>query len=522
VTQGEPRQGGEVVVHLFSEPPSLNTHVDADTWGTWLTEHRIYESLVGIDPHDHPRYGHVPELARRWDIRDDHRVYTFHLREDVRWHDGEPFTAEDVIATFDKITNEATRAAHRRSYLQELESYEALDEHTVRFKWERPYFIAMDDPFYSFPIYPAHVIEELSGAEFNEAATNPLNRHPIGTGPWKFVEWQAGEKIVLERNDEYWGDGAHLDRLVFRLVEQTSVALQLAKRGELDVVTRVSSDAWVNMDHPTLRNDYHRSKYYDANYTWIGWNQRRPYFSDRTVRRALAKLVDRSRLAEELEHGLPKLTDCHFYWASPACDFEHERLGHDPAEAAKMLGGAGWKDRDGDGIREREGTEFEFTFLLPSSSSTAARIATKLKEDFGRAGIETQIERIKWSSYMKRLRKGEFDAAFLIWTFSTPRIDPTTIWHSSSIEGGSNYVGFSNERADTLMEKARTTFDRDERNRLYRELGQILYREQPYLFMWVRPRLQLLHERIQGAHESLMFWQFRDWWLQPPRTDGSN
>lgn len=516
VTEGEPRKGGRVVVHMYSEPPSLNPIVDSDWWAARLVKHHIQESLVGIDPYDHPEYGYVPELARSWDISDDKKTVTFHLRDDVKWHDGKPFTSRDVIATFDKIQDKSVRAAHVRSYLQELESYEAPDEHTVIFHWKRPYFLALDDPFNSVAIQPAHIIEEMSGTEYNEASSNPLNRSPVGTGPFEFVEWESNQKIVLQRNDDYWGDEAHLDRLVFRIVKELPIALQLAQREELDVVTRVESEAWARMDDPTLRKKYHRSKYYDSNYAWIGWNQQRPYFSDTRVRKALTMLVDRAGVIDKLRYGLPKPTNCHFYWASDACDFGKDPLPHDPKGAVELLEEAGWKDSDDDGIRDKDGTAFSFTFMIPASSAWAAQMGTKLKEDFKRAGIELALQRVEWSSYTRRLRDHEFDACTLLWGSSTPRGDPTQIWHSSSIDGGSNYIGFQNDRVDEILEKARVIFEPEKRNELYREFGEILYEEQPYTFLYVRPRLSLVHERVKGVRESLMYWQYEDWWVEAP------
>jgi peptide/nickel transport system substrate-binding protein len=517
VTEGTPKRGGEVTIHVFSEPPSLNPIVDSDRWAKRLVAHHVYEALVGVDPYDHPEYDYVPELAESWDVSDDHLVYTFHLREGVKWHDGKDFTARDVIATYDKIRDETTRAAHIRSYLEELDSYEALDEHTVRFTWKRPYFLAMDTPFFDVPIQPAHLIAELSGTDYNEAATNPLNRHPIGTGPWVFERWQAGEKIVYSRNGAYWGDQAHLDRLIFRIVTDESIALQLAQREELDLVTRVEAEAWAHMDEETLRTKYHRSKFYDNNYAWIGWNLRRPYFEDPEVRRALTMLVDRRKMIDKLFYGLYKPAHCHFYWASEACDFDYEPLSYDPPAAAKQLQDSGWSDSNEDGVRDKNGVELSFTLMVPASSEAAARMATKLKEDFARAGVAMDVQRVKWSSYLTRLREHEFDACTLLWGGSTPRMDPTQIWHSSSVRGGSNYIGFESDKADQIMEDARVIFDDDKRNALYKELGQLLWKRQPYTFLWVRPRLSLLHERVKGARDSLMFWQYRDLWVD----DGS-
>ena len=509
---GEPRQGGQIVFQLYTEPPSLNTIVDSDLWATHLTIHHIYETLLGRDPYDDPDYAFGPELAERWEVSDDNKVFTFHLRRGVKFHDGHDFTSRDVIATFDKLADDDVRAAHLRSYTEALERWEALDEHTVRFTWREPYFLALDNPFASVPIHPAHVIADMSGADYNEAATNPLNRHPIGTGPWKFVEWDSNEKIVVARNADYWSRPPYLDRIVFRIVKEEAIGLQLAERGELDVVTRLRSESWDGMDSAALRERYFRSKAFDNNYAWIGWNNARPFFADPQVRRAMTMLVDVPSIISRLQYGLPRPTTCHFYWASRACP-DLEPIAYDPPAAAELLEQRGWTDSDGDGIRDKDGVDFEFTFMIPAASEDAARMGTKMKEDMERAGIELNLQRVEWSAFVRRLRDHDFDSCTLLWGDTSPEGDPAQIWGSASIEGGSNYISFRNERVDEIITQARTMFDTEQRDALYRELGEILYAEQPYTWLYTRPRLSLVSRRIRGARESLMFWQYEDFWL---------
>lgn len=513
LAKGKPRDGGQIVVHMFSEPPSLNTLVDSDWWAAQVTEHRVYEALVSNDPYDDPKYRVIPELAERWEVASDNRTYTFHLRRGVLWHDGRPFTARDVIATFDKVQNDKTKAVHLRAYTKELSRYEALDDYTVRFSFKNPYFLALDVVF-GIPLQPAHVIEPLSPTQYNEAATNPLNRHPIGTGPFRFAEWESNRKIVLERFEGYWGKKPHVSGLVFRTVKDYTVALQLAERQELDVVT-VTAQQWRSMSGEVLRREYHRSKFYDANYAWIGWNLKRRLFRDAVVRTALTLLIDRPGLVGSMMYGLYKPATCHFYWASDACDDKLAPVKYDPLEAVRLIEQAGWVDRDGDGIRERGGHEFRFTLMIPASNESMVHAATKIKEDMRRAGLDMRLQRVEWSAFTRRLRDKDFDACTLAWVTGS-RGDPTQIWHSSSIAGGSNYISFAHRDADRLIDKARLTLDERRRDKLYRRFGKILYDEQPYTWLWVRPRLTLVHRRLRGVRESLLGWRYEDWWVEAP------
>ena len=178
----------------------------------------------------------------------------------------------------------------------------------------------------------------------------------------------------------------------------------------------------------------------------------------------------------------------------------------------KLLTEAGWTDHDGDGIIDKDGVPFSFKLMIPASSENAKQMATKMKEDFKRAGIDLRVELVEWSSFTKRLLDHDFDACTLLWG-GGPRSDPTQIWATASAEGGSNYIFFSSKKADALMKEARATLDPAKRHALYRQFGKILYEQQPYTFLWVSPKLELVKKRVHGAKETLYGWQWRDFWV---------
>jgi peptide/nickel transport system substrate-binding protein len=509
-----------LVAQLGADPPSLNTIVDSDWSAAQITEHRVYESLVEVDPYDHPQYRHRPALAERWEISPDQKTYTFYLRRDVRFHDGTPFTARDVVATFEKVQDPTTKAMHVRAYTQDIESFEALDEFTVRFRLRRPYFLVMDGIFVDVPIQPAHVISKLSGTQYNDAATNPLNRHPVGTGPFRFESWVSNQRISLVRNERYYRRAAYLDRVVFRVVKEAAISLELAERQELDIVTRIRAEQWVKMDPARFRSKYHRQLSYDPNYAWIGYNQARAIFQEKAVRRAMTKLVNRPGIISALQYGLARPTTCHFFAESDACDPSLLPLPYDPAAAVKELEAAGWVDKNGDGVRERGGQPLRFGLMIPAGSEDVARMATLLKESFAKAGVDMYLSRVEWSAFVRRLRDRDFDACTLAWSNGSPRSDPAQIWHSASVNGGSNYIGFRNPRADDLIERARSELDDTKRNGMYRELGRILHDEQPYTWLYTRPRLALIHRRVHGVRDTITGFRYEDLWVDGPRRQG--
>ncbi|MEM9189769.1 MAG: ABC transporter substrate-binding protein [Myxococcota bacterium] len=513
MTEGTPREGGTLRVSIDTEPPSLLTIRHSDLMATRITKHRVYEMLLSVDPYDHPNYSMRPELASGMpEVSEDGLVHTLRLRRGVRFHDGQPFTARDVIASFDVIRNPDTLTDHMTSYLVDLERYEQVDDFTVRFYWSHPYFLAFD-VYELVPILPAHVISQLTPEEFN-GPENPLGRQPVGTGPWRFEAWEPGQAIVLQRNNDYWGRRPHLRRVVMMIMEEADAPLSAALRGEIDIATRIPPRRWHTMG-AHLASRFVRSRFVENNYAWIGWNQTRPQLSDRRVRQALTMLVDREFIRDEVLQGLPELTECHFYRGRQECDTGVEPWPFDPERAKALLRGAGWEDRNGDGVRENaEGIPLRLELMLPSASREAGSWVSVIQEAFADAGVEMSVAHADWPEFVRRLREHEFDACTLLWGDTSSRTDPTQIWHSSSVDGGSNYVSFRHERADQLMEQARRTVDDAERTRLYQEFGRILHEEQPYTWLYSRPRLTVYRNHVRGVRESLGWLVFRDIWLE--------
>ena len=155
-------------------------------------------------------------------------MYTFHLKKNIKWSDGHPFTVKDILFSFDRIRDPKVDAAHLRSYYQDIEKVEALDDHTIRYHYRVPYFRALEFCG-GIPIVPAHLFKE--GEDFNQ---HPIGRNPVGTGPYKLLHWETGKEIALIRNEDYWGEKPALDRIIFKIITDATVALQVLKQGGLD------------------------------------------------------------------------------------------------------------------------------------------------------------------------------------------------------------------------------------------------------------------------------------------------
>ena len=500
----QPFEGGWLIYHIGAEPATLNPITATDVYESMINSGNIYETLV---KRDNATLDIVPLLAESWKISDDKLTYTFYIRKGIKWQDGVPFTSQDVVFSYSKIMDPKVDAPHLRNYYKDIKSVEAVDELTVKFTYSRPYFLALEFCG-GMPIVPKHIFEK---GDFN---TNEAGRRPIGTGPYKFVNWNTGREIVLQKNQGYWGEKPHLDRIVFRIINDPTVAFQVLKREELDLMALTPIQWSRQSDSENFKRKFNKLSYFTPNYSFIGWNTGRPYFSDTRVRIAMSHLVNRELILEKILFNLGTIVTNPFYINSPEYDKTIEPYSYDPGEAKALLDQAGWVDHNGDGIRDKDGVKFEFEFLIPNGSETGDKISTILKEELDKVGILMNIRNTEWAVFTTRLNERKFDAVTLGWSMGV-ETDPYQIWHSSQLEQGSNFVGFSNKEADRLIDEARTEFNRDKRIELYRKFSKIVHEEQPYTFLFCRKSTVALNKRFKGVVVYPLGLEPREWFVPP-------
>lgn len=512
VYEGAPRSGGTLVVRLDQEPPSLDKLTDSSLAIDWLLERKVLESMAELDASKHPDYSLKPALATDWAVSPDQLTFTFHLRRGVTWHDGRPFTGKDVVATVRKILDPAVRAMHLRNNFEDLADIATApeDDYTVVARFRKPYFLAFR-ALATLSIYPAHLLE--SGGDMLHSA---VHRAPVGTGPFRFEEWKTANRISFVRNDGYWGRKAYLDRIVYRIVSDPTVAFQMLKRGEFDLYLQLQPQQWLrDLDAAGLKSRLHRIKFFNPNYNFIAWNEERPFFSDRRVRQALNFAIDTEGVRRSFLFGLDRPTTCHFYLDSGACDRSLAPRPWDPARAAQLLDQAGWSDHDGDGLRDKDGVAFRFTFLMNSDSAFLDKLAPYMQQELRKLGIGMEIAKADWARFIQLVGEHRYDATSLRWGNSDVVQDPYEVWHSSQARDGSNFISFKDPVADALMESARAALDDARRNELYRKLGRHLYDEAPYTFLYSRPSLDAVRDRVRGIRPSVAWYDLQDVWLAP-------
>lgn len=278
-----PRDRDAIVVHLQSDPSNLNPILATDA-AAFSVLHYVYESLLD---RDNETLDLKPLLASAWQVSPDHLTYTFTIRDNVKWQDGVPFTADDVVYTFDRMRDPKVDAAQKRSYFADVVSVKKLDEKTVQFTYRRPYFKALEI-IGGAPIIPKHIFD--NGEDFN---THPAARNPVGTGPYRFKSWQTGALITLERNPDYWKEEPKISGIVFKIIPSSNVALELLKKGALDFAGLRAIQWEKQTESSSFTKRFDKYRYWLPNYSYIGWNSRKPFFEDRRVRIAMTMMLDR-------------------------------------------------------------------------------------------------------------------------------------------------------------------------------------------------------------------------------------
>lgn len=486
----EPVYGDWIVGSFGAEMPDINPITSTDAYAARIVR-QVFDSLLERDP---VTLEFQPGVAESWEESEDHLEYTFHLREGVVFSDGQPLTAEDVKFTFDKIQDPNIDALHKQNYYQNVERCDVLDPRTVRFTCTKPYFLHLLYLGYELDIMPAHYY---GGEDFNAH-----DRAPLGSGPYKLVEWDTGNRLVLERNEKYWGGAigkhAYLDKKLYKIITDDNAAFQELLRGGIDVKGLRAED-WVRRANTNEFNArFNKFTYFGLFYSYIGWNTRRPLFEDKRVRRALTMLLDREDVKDTIYRGLARIVTGNFVPGTYAHNPNIKAWPFDPEGAKALLAEAGWADSNSDGILDKDGQDFRFEILLTNASVDGERICTLFQEELRRAGIEMRIRQLEWASMLEKVDTRTFDAVVMGWSVD-PDADPYQLWHSSQVEKGSNYVGFTTPEMDEIIETGRVTFDQAKRQKLYRRFHEIMHEEQPYTFLFSPQALVAYDKRFRGV-----------------------
>ena len=472
----------------------------------------IYDGLIKTDKD----LNLAPAMAQSWTYSRDCLDLTFKLRRDIKWHDGYPFTAADVVFTYETMINPKTPAPFKEGFLL-VKSVDAPDPYTVRVHYDKPYARAVET--WGTSILPKHLLQ--SFADAGTLRESPQNSQPVGTGPYRFQEWKPGEKVVLVANPDYYEGRPYLSRIVYRVIpSQATIFLELKANG-VDYVNTLTGIQYARQtEYPAFRKAYHKFRYPASDYTFLGFNLKDPRFADRRVRQAFAHAINKQELIDGVRLGLAREASGPIRPGTWAYTDKVPRFDYDPEKAKALLAEAGWKDRDGDGvIEDPTGKPFTLTIRTNQGNDERKKIAEIVQQRLKEIGIQADIQLIEWAAFIKEFVKPRrFEVVVLgLGTGTDP--DQFVVWHSSQRGPDQmNRTGYDNPEVDRLLEAGRMSCSQNERVQYYHRIQEILAGDLPMIFLYYRDLLPVVASRVRGVTPSPsgIMYNFNEWYV--PKT----
>ena len=497
----QPKYGGTFVVGVASDPSTLNGTISG-SFNDKIVSSNIYSMLIRLDYGMNP----VPDLAESWDISEDGLTYTFHLRQGVKWHDGEPFTSADVKFTMEEsILKYHPRADNFKSV---LESVEAPDDNTVVFHLQKKYGAFMNALAYDVFVIPKHIYE---GTDVKE---NPANATPVGTGPFVFEEWNRGSHIALKANPNYFVEGQpYLDKLIFRIIPDASSRVLALETGEVDylayqalpssAVSELEANANIAITHEGFESL--------GTILMLTFNMDEPKLQDAKVRRAIAEAIDRAYIVEHADYGLGIPATSTFTSTSWAYNPDVAKYDYDVEASKALLDEAGLKP-------DANGTRLTLRLTCDANVELNRKAGEIIKANLAEVGIQVDYEPVERSVMLDRVYVSR-DFDMQIHGFSTgsdPSIDVARFYLTSNIRpvNFTNGAGYSNPEVDELFKKGGEASDINERAGYYKDVQKILCDELPIVWLEEQGLVAAYNAKFHNVHSwsAYSYYIFWDVW----------
>jgi peptide/nickel transport system substrate-binding protein len=535
-----------VINHELSDPQMLNPVNSTDASATYI-QSNIFQTLLGID---FKTLELVPVLATsRPEIIENNEGglnFVYEIRPEAKWDDGTPITAKDVEFTLKVIKAPGVDNYSAKPYYEFIQDIIIDEQNPKKFTlvtnsvyvlgevMSGDYTVLPKKVYDPEGILDNYTLKQISenfeslkedenlkkfADNFNSEKYQREPQYIIGSGPYKLKEWQTGQKIVLERKKDWWGDAlvnenvyfeAFPPELIYQTINDQSTALVALKGGNVDVMRGIKPKDFKDLPNsPKFQANFNAHTPSQMAYAYIGLNMRNPKFADINTRKAFAHLVDLDKIINNVVYG----------YATPAIGPEHpskKKFYNDkikpyefnPAKAKELLEKAGWKDSNGNGTIDKvidgQLTEFEVTYIYNNGNDTRKNIGLLLQEEARKVGVKVNVNSLDWSIFLEKTKNHDFDLYAGGWVSSPIPSDPKQIWHTSSYNGGSNYVGFGNDETDALIDSIRVTIDDDKRAVMLKRFQEILHEQVPYIFLYYPQERIAIHKRFTNAETSPM------------------
>jgi peptide/nickel transport system substrate-binding protein len=468
-SSGTPKKGGSLVISLDSDPATLNP-ITTQVNQTYWVSNQIFDTLLRYDKSFNP----TPGLARSWTVSSDGKTYKFTLAENVKWHDGTPFTSADVAFTYQTLGPKYN--PNYTAVFKYLASIDASKPNEITLQFSQPsgaLLSFLGDP--NFNILPKHIFSQ------GDPKANPANSNPVGTGAFKFKEWMRGDHITLVRNDNYWEQGfPYFDQLTFQITANAAAATSALERGDIGFVLiqiqpvdgkRLSNSSVLKVVSPSVL----------ARTLDLWPNLRNPILNDLKVRQAISLAINRPRMVTDIAFGTTKPARGPLGSRSPYFDSTLPTLSRDIQKANQMLDDAGRK-------KGSDGTRFTVKLRVVATVDQFVKTAQLVKENLADVGINVNIIAAETTTTLDAVfNKWDFDFA----VYSVPLgPEPSLTWSQYFGSGSISHAAFSNAEAysnpefDGLVAQSQVAVDKAARKKIYDQLQQIVMKDLPTIPLW--------------------------------------
>ena len=468
-------------LHLATSanPSRLNPILATDSSSSEITGF-LFNGLVKYDKDSSTIIG---DLAKEFYYEDD-TTLIFKLRENVKWHDGEVFTAKDVVFTYSVLVSSKISSPYSANF-RFVESVKALDKFTIKVKYKKPYFKALET--WMMGILPEHILKDvpnLMNAKFN---TNP-----VGTGAYKLYQLEHSKNIILTAFDDYFEGRPHIDRISFHVIADPMTRFLMLKSSDLDIgnIEPMQYERQLNKDFFSKFNIYEQISH---SYTYLGFNLRLDKFKNPKVREALSLAIDREEIVKILFFNHAKVCTGPFLPKTKAFNETVKAPVQNIKKAKQLLKEAGYNEKN------------PFVFEIVTSNSSAIRpyAAQIIQHQLKKAGVIVNLRVMEWQAFLNMVVfPHQFDSVLLGWGLS-PTPDPYMFWHSDNDKkGGFNLVGYKNKKVDKMIEESQTIIDRAKLSEIWREMFKIIVDDNPYLFLYIPNSITTINKKITNVESS--------------------
>lgn len=476
---GTPKAGGTFSFAVIADP-LLNPLISSGVQSVMVNK-VLFNGLTKPEP---GTLKPMPDLAESWEPNEEFTEWTFSLRTDVAWHDGEPFTADDVVFTYDRRMNEDGLAAAYK----ELASVDKVDEHVVRF--------VLSEPLGHFPvlmsynqfIVPKHVLEGQQMTEFTEFS----KQNPIGTGPYMIEEFNAGNYVSTKKNPNFFLGEPHIDRYVYKVLPDVNSQVAQLRTGELTFATIEPVNVETLEGAPGLvidPIDY-------VNHYYIAFQCTRPLFSDSNVRLGLSHAIDRQAIVDSVTLGYGTIATGTIPTALGwAYNDQLEPIPYDQERCLAILAESGWVPNS-DGLLEKDGEPLAFTLSVDKGNPAREQTATIVQQMFIDVGCDVELETMDWGSFSQQRWLGEDYESMHMWWITAP--DPDQLEYYGC-DGDSNHPNFCNNEITQILQEARSTADPEMRKELYFRYQELEMEDPPVSVLYYPKEIRVYPETLQNV-----------------------